>query len=264
VPDSRPVIDTRPTHNLHARRRLDDSAPLAAPSYGAGMSPPKPRQSPPTAEQEERLAAVMNPTVILTATAVESSRAAAERQVDEWAQCDPPTAEPEILAAVHRTHEEIESGQLTPAAVMDLVCRRAQFLTDAAGAVVELLEGTELVYRAAAGSAARSLGLRVDTHRSLSGLCLRTAEAVRCDDTERDDRVDKAACRWVGIRSMAIVPVVRDGRAGGVLAVISAGTAGFGDRAVWTLQRLAEVLADALGPGPFQAGAGPAAGVPSK
>ena len=141
---------------------------------------------------------------------------------------------------------------------MDLVCRRAQFLTDAGGAVVELLEGTELVYRAASGSAARSLGLRVDTRHSLSGLCLRTAEAMRCDDTDRDGRVDAAACRWVGIRSMVLVPVVRDGQAGGVLAVVSAGVGAFADRDVWTLRQLAEVLAESLGP--FEDGAGQAVG----
>jgi putative methionine-R-sulfoxide reductase with GAF domain len=179
---------------------------------------------------------------------------AAARPTGEGAEAEPPTTEAGILAAIRQTGGEIATGRLTPAAAMDLICRRAQFLTDAGGAVVELLEGAELVYRAATGTAARSLGLRVDTHRSLSGLCLRTAEAVRCDDADRDGRVDAAACRWVGIRSMVIVPVVRAGRAGGVLAVISAGVGAFADRDVWTVRQLADVLAEALGPSEDGAG----------
>jgi diguanylate cyclase len=90
----------------------------------------------------------------------------------------------------------------------------------------------------------------VDTQNSLSGLCFRTAQVMRCEDTEKDGRVDKAACRWVGIRSMVLVPVVREAQAVGVLAVISPAVDSFGDRDVWALRLLAELLADTLGNGP--------------
>jgi GAF domain-containing protein len=120
-------------------------------------------------------------------------------------------------------------------------------VTEASGAVIELLERDELVYRAASGSAARSLGLRVAVQKSLSGLCFRTGDVMRCDDVERDGRVDQAACRWAGIRSMVLVPVLRGGRAVGVLAVIAPAVAAFGEWEVWVVRLMAEVLGEALG-----------------
>jgi GAF domain-containing protein len=209
------------------------------------MSPP-PHGTPASPRHQDRLGAALQPTVVMAATEIDRARLVAHHKAGQWSDADPPTTEPEILAAVRSTQQEIAAGRLATAAALDLLCRLAQFLTDAAGAVVEFVEGAELVYRAASGTAAKSLGLRVDTERSLSGLCFRTGEVMRCDDTEEDGRVDKAACRWVGIRSMVLVPVAREGRRVGVLAVISPAPAAFGDRDVWALDRLAEVVAENL------------------
>jgi GAF domain-containing protein len=215
------------------------------------MRPVRPARPPADAESDDRLAGMMKSTVVLSATKVDPPAGAAPEPSEFNSTCaDLPTTEAGILAVVQTTCDEIMTGRLAPAAVLDLICRRAQFLTDATGAVIEFLEGTDLVYRAASGSTTRSLGMRVDTRRSLSGLCLRTAVAMRCDDTTLDGRVDKAACQWAGIRSMVLVPVVRGGRAEGVLAVVSAGVGAFGDRDVWTLRLLAEVLAESATPGP--------------
>ncbi len=213
--------------------------------YAPGMRPVPQTEFLPPADGGAAHAA-LRPTVVLTATELDPGRFSAPSSPDDDPAADPPDSEADIRAAVEATQGEIAAWNLAPQGAMDLVAQRAQFLTDACGAVVERLEGAELVYRAAVGSAARSLGVRVGIHKSLSGLCLRTREAVRCDDADRDGRVDKAACRWVGIRSMALVPVGRGDSAVGVLAVISAGVAAFGDRDVWALQLLADVLAAAL------------------
>jgi putative methionine-R-sulfoxide reductase with GAF domain len=157
---------------------------------------------------------------------------------------DPPTIEREILAMIVAARHRLESATLDADSAMSLIADLAQFLTDAPGAVVELLERTELVYRAATGSAAKSIGLRVDTQSSMSGLCLLSGDVMRCDDTEQDVRVDKAACRWVGIRSMVLVPFKHDGRSIGVLAVISPIAGAFGDRDAWTLRQMTEQLSE--------------------
>jgi putative methionine-R-sulfoxide reductase with GAF domain len=164
----------------------------------------------------------------------------------EFCSGDPPTTEPEILATIVATRQRLEKDALDTDTATSLIAELAQFLTDAPGAVVELLERNELVYRGTAGTAAKSIGLRVDTQNSMSGLCFMSREVMRCDDTEKDIRVDKAACRWVGIRSMVLVPFVRDGRSIGVLAVISPLARAFGDRDVWTLQRVTEQLSEML------------------
>jgi putative methionine-R-sulfoxide reductase with GAF domain len=164
----------------------------------------------------------------------------------EFGMNDPPSGEPEILATIVAARRRLESAKHDVDSAMNTFAELAQFLTDAPGAVVELLERTELVYRAATGTAAKSLGLRVDARNSMSGLCFHTGVAFRCDDAETDDRVDKAACRWVGIRSMVLVPFVHEGRSIGVLAVISPVVEMFGDRDVWTLQQMSEQLSEVL------------------
>ncbi|MTW13252.1 diguanylate cyclase [Pseudoduganella eburnea] len=101
--------------------------------------------------------------------------------------------------------------------VMDCAAAKAMQLTGADGAVIELVEGSEVVYRAAHGLAEAQLGLRMQIKGSLSGLVLTTRQAAACNDSEVDDRVNREACRRVGLRSMAILPLFFGDQPGGVL-----------------------------------------------
>src|SRR5438067_6071557 len=67
----------------------------------------------------------------------------------------------ERLSAIIATQQQIATAGLDLQTVMDLIAERTQKLTSATGAAVELAEGDELVYRAASGTAAHSLGLRL-------------------------------------------------------------------------------------------------------
>ena len=113
--------------------------------------------------------------------------------------------------------------------VMNYIAEHAQRLTGADGAVVELAEGTDMVYRAATGFAASQLGLRLSRDSSLTGLCVKTGEVLACEDSETDPRVNREACRKVGIRSMVVVPLIHDNTAVGVLKVASGAASRFGD-----------------------------------
>lgn len=110
------------------------------------------------------------------------------------------------LLEIIRTQTEIAKAGMDLGNVMALVAERTQQLTNAVGAVVELAEGDDMVYRAASGSAASQLGLRIGREGSLSGLCVRERKILVCDDSETDERVDREACRKVGLRSMIVVP----------------------------------------------------------
>ncbi|GAC1470951.1 MAG: hypothetical protein NVSMB9_16590 [Isosphaeraceae bacterium] len=157
-----------------------------------------------------------------------------------------PRAETEYLADLIATQQDIATAQLEPDALMSLIAARTQRLTAADGAVVELAEGDEMVYRAATGSAAAHLGLRLKIDNSLSGRCLRTGETLLCDDSESDPRVNREACRAIGVRSMVVVSLVHQGRAVGVLKVLSLAPNAFRERDVHTLRLLAGLLAAAL------------------
>lgn len=67
---------------------------------------------------------------------------------------------------------------------MALIVDRVQELTHADGSVIEMVEGDELVYRAANGVAAPYVGLRLNIATSLSGRSVKTGEIICCTDTE--------------------------------------------------------------------------------
>lgn len=130
--------------------------------------------------------------------------------------------------------------------VMRVVVERTLPLLDADGAAIELAEGEDMVYRATSGSAAAHLGLRVKRSHSLSGLCVQEGRILRCDDSETDPRVDREACRAVGLRSMIVMPLrFRDNNVG-VLKAMSARPGHFSTREEQLIGLLAEVIGAAM------------------
>lgn len=150
-----------------------------------------------------------------------------------------------LLEVINIQTEIVKMG-VSLGSVMDLVCERTQALTQAGAAVIELAEGSDMVYRAASGFAANQLGLRLKRDGSLSGLCVRLGEIMRCDDSETDARVDRNACRKVGLRSMLVVPLQHDGATVGVLKVMARHSNGFGDNDVRVLQLMSDLIAASM------------------
>jgi PAS domain S-box-containing protein len=120
-------------------------------------------------------------------------------------------------------------------------------LIDAGGVVVELVEGDEMVYRAADAAHTEHLGLRLLRSDSLSGLCVARREVLHCADSESDPRVDREACRAVGIRSMICAPLFEDEQAVGALKAFSSRADAFVDDDIETLTLMADTLGAALG-----------------
>lgn len=154
--------------------------------------------------------------------------------------------DPGILLEVIKTQTEIARMGLDLGAVMQLVTQQTQKLTKAAGAIVELAEGEEMVYRAAAGIAEPQLGLRLNRTGSLSGQCVHEGRILRCDDSENDPRVDREACRKVGLRSMLVVPLRHNESAVGVLKVVSPSVNAFSDENIELLGLMSELIASAM------------------
>jgi diguanylate cyclase (GGDEF)-like protein len=161
-------------------------------------------------------------------------------------QVPPATPDADVLMAIVAAQTEIVSSALKLNAVMDLVCREARKLTRADGAVLEIAEGDEMVYRAAAGSGVAHIGLRLKQNGSLSGACIAAGHALRCEDAATDPRVDRAACERVGGVAMLCVPLVHQERTIGVLKVVSARQGAFDDRDETTLNLLSGLIAAQL------------------
>ena len=132
------------------------------------------------------------------------------------------------------------------AAVMQHICDHAQRLTGADSAVIELRDGEFMTCAAATGAAVAHLGLQVAMNASISGLAAETGQPLRSEDCAVDLRVDAAACRRVGVRSMVVVPLRRGGQVLGVLEVLAAQPAAFTDAGQASLELLAAPFGAAL------------------
>ncbi len=132
--------------------------------------------------------------------------------------------------------------------VLQLVAQRAVAITGADGFGIALAENNEIVLRASAGVIKPDVGARIQRDSAFSGACFRTAQIIRCDDSETDDRVNLHACRKLGARSMVAVPLCGRRRVIGLLEAFSAEPFGFNDSDVGSLALLAELILGALKP----------------
>src|ERR1700680_4427564 len=144
---------------------------------------------------------------------------------------------------------EFEAGeQFVLDDVLQRVAERAVAITGADGLAIALAENDEIVLRASAGIIKPGVGARLDRDSAFSGACFRTAQIVRCDDTEIDPRVNLHACRHLGARSMVAVPLCGRRRVIGLVEAFSAQIFGFNDSDVRSLELLAELILGALKP----------------
>src|SRR5689334_1945976 len=104
-----------------------------------------------------------------------------------------------------------------------VVAQRAQAFTNASGVAIALSEGNaaEIVCRARSGASAPDVGATLRVEGTFTGLCIQSGKELRCDDCETDTRVDTAAIRALGIRSMVVTPIREDCRVVGVLAAFA-------------------------------------------
>ncbi len=149
---------------------------------------------------------------------------------------------------VGRAFEFEHSEQFVLDDVLQLVAERAVVITGGDGLGIALAENNEIVLRASAGTIKPDVGARIQRDSAFSGACFRTAQIIRCDDTETDDRVNLDACRKLGARSMVAVPLCGRRRVIGLLEAFSAEPFGFNDSDVGSLELLAELILGALKP----------------
>jgi len=150
------------------------------------------------------------------------------------------------LERIIQTQSLLVQADLALNPFMQLVIDKLRELTQAHGASVDFVDGDHTVVRRANGAMASHLGLRIANATSLSGACVRTAAVQRCDDSETDERVDRATCRMLGVRSMIFAPLRQGTAAVGVLKVFSAQPNAFDDGDVQMLQLMASAVAAAL------------------
>lgn len=151
--------------------------------------------------------------------------------------------DPQILLQIIHTQTEIAKLGADLSAVVSLVADRVHPLTRAEGALVELIEGNDMVYRAASGIAEPLLGMHMSRSGSLSGVCLEQNRVLYCPNADCDDRVDVESCRKVNLGSMVVSPLEHNGVTVGVLKIISSSASAFREEDVRVLELMSELIA---------------------
>jgi len=133
-------------------------------------------------------------------------------------------------------------------AALQLLAERAQYITEASGAAIALRRGehNDMLCRASAGSNAPELGALLSMEYGLSGESVRTRQILRCDDTERDSRVNREGCRQLGIASVVVMPIANEQQVLGVFELFSGKPRAFDERDISALQRLSEMVETAV------------------
>lgn len=129
-----------------------------------------------------------------------------------------------------------------------VIAQRAQAFTNASGTAIALSEGNldEIICRARSGSSAPEVGTALRVEGSFTGLCIQSGKELRCDDAETDTRVDTAAIRSLGIRSMVVTPIKEENRVVGVLAVFAPNAHAFTITHVAVLKTMADQISALL------------------
>ena len=103
---------------------------------------------------------------------------------------------------------------IDPLRLMQRVTDRTVELIGAAdGVMVGLADPLGICYVVGTGHQLAHLGTRVRLDSSLSGLAMQSGHVERADDTDTDPRVDREACRRLGVASLVCVPLRRGRRA---------------------------------------------------
>ena len=132
-------------------------------------------------------------------------------------------------------------------------------LTLASGAAIALRQGELMLCHARAGDVAPALGAQLDTQSGLSGECVRTARTLVCADTENDPRVNLDVCRYLGIRSIAVLPICLDREVVGVFEAFSAHPAAFSANEMAALESMRDLVISVIRPEPPAEAPGPSA-----
>ncbi len=154
--------------------------------------------------------------------------------------------EADRLTEIIATQYEIARAGHELLPVLTMIVHRAQKLTGADSAVVDLLEADWLVRRVAVGAAADTVGLRLRMRTSLSGECILKRGVVRCDNAETDPRVDWNAAMKSGFRSVVALPLLRNQEPVGALKVMSTRGSAFCERDLHTLELLSGLVSTAM------------------
>jgi TonB family protein len=161
-------------------------------------------------------------------------------------------SESAVLASLK---ELVATGDQRLEPILKTITDNARQLTGASGAALAMWKEGAMVCRGRSGDTAPPIGAKLSAETGISGECLRTGKVQNCSDTENDPLVDLEVCRSLGLRSIAVLPILGWRGINGVIEVFSTQTAAFTEKHIDLLQQLAALAERARASQPHGASA---------
>ena len=151
----------------------------------------------------------------------------------------------EALAGIVKAQQEVADATGTTEELLQLIVERAQILTGAAGATVELAAGEEMVVQAGSGTAAGRVGNRAPRAGSLAARAMDLRTVMSNPDAKGGPLAEPIVAGFSGMRSVVVAPVRAGDETIGVLTIFANCPHAFAARDANNLQILAETLGSA-------------------
>jgi len=156
----------------------------------------------------------------------------------------------ERMAAVMATQHDVAMSDFDLEAILSVAVARTQELTRGDGAAVLLVDGEDLVVRAASGIASSQAGIHIPIASGIFSKWLAEGVPQRLDDLRVDSKLAESVERRLiergGARSLVCVPLLHGQKTVGLLQVVAKRTHSFGEKDVDSLRLLAVVISAAL------------------
>jgi hypothetical protein len=150
------------------------------------------------------------------------------------------------LAPVVEIQQFVASDRFQFDEAMWRIANLALDVANASGVAIALLECSELVYRAAAGSAAKDVGRHVAAVLNISSSPVMRKEILRVENAENDGRVEAEICRQFCAMSLLMLPIFEKGSLRGVLQVLFEHAHSFSDPEIRMYRLMVGALEDGL------------------
>lgn len=131
--------------------------------------------------------------------------------------------------------------------VLQEILQQARLGTTATGAFIGVARARKLVCQAACGSNAGEFVAYLNRDRRVLDFCLGADAPQRCRDSETTEEFDASACRYLGARSIVIVPILDDTEEKlGIFGVFSPQVDAFSNASIVALQSLSRRIGDVM------------------
>jgi TonB family protein len=131
--------------------------------------------------------------------------------------------------------------------VLQEIVQQARLATTATGAFIGIVRGRNINCQATSGSNAAEFVAYLNRDRRMFDRCLAETAPQRCRDSETSEELDASTCRYLGARSVVVVPVINAKEEKlGIFGVFSPQADAFSSANIIALQTLSRRIGDAM------------------